>query len=397
MRDLCARCEKGLSAIAEIARFSERSLDGFQQNRHFQQMLKESTSYPDFETRVETALRELFAQVPSIRVKKVVREYSVQSYEPDLLANITVAGDPHTVVVECKNVGQPRIVRTALLQLRDYVSRSGKSMTPLFAAPYLSPQTREMCREQEVAYLDLEGNARFVLDPVFVERTVPTKPLAEKRALRSLFKPKAASVLKTLLREPPRPWRVTELAHAARVSLGHVSSVKARLLDREWAQATGDGLLVSEPGKLLDAWRNAYEPPAGKRLGFYTTLHGSAFEKVALTALNAGPRPGRAIFAAQSAAHWLAPYGRTGTQYFYADVAGLEELRDMLKLSSAAKGENVVVTVPKHEDLLLDTVEPSTGALCTGVVQTYLDLTVTGERGREAADHLRARLLPWTQ
>jgi hypothetical protein len=99
--------------------------------------------------------------------------------------------------------------------------------------PHLSPETRALCREQECAYLDLEGNARLALDHVFVERTVVSKPPAEKRALRSLFKPKAARILKTLLRDPPRPWQVAELATAARVSLGHVSSVRNSLLNRE--------------------------------------------------------------------------------------------------------------------------------------------------------------------
>ena len=50
-------------------------------------------------------------------------------------------------------------------------------------------------------------------------------------------------------------------------------------------------------------------------------------------------------FASFSAAHWLAPYGRTGTQYFYADEVGLEHLQSALKLSAISKGENVVVTL----------------------------------------------------
>ena len=101
------------------------------------------------------------------------------------------------------------------------------------------------------------------------------------------------------------------------------------------AQVSDKGLFISEPDALLDAWRDAYEPPAGKRMGFYTTLHGSAFEEAARQALHAGPENGQAVFASFSAAHWLAPYGRTGMQYFYADNAGLERLQVGLKLSSS--------------------------------------------------------------
>ena len=155
------------------------------------------------------------------------------------------------------------------------------------------------------------------------------------------------------------------------------------------------GLFISEPGALLDAWRDAYEQDDGRRISFYTTLHGSSFEEAARGILHAGPGNGKAVFASFSAAHWIAPYGRTGTQYFYADDSGLEQLKAGLKLSSADKGENVVVTVPKDDGVFLDTVEPASGAVCTSPIQTYLDLTAAGERGQEAAEHLRRERLTW--
>jgi len=40
-------------------------------------------------------------------------------------------------------------------------------------------------------------------------------------------------------------------------------------------------------------------------------------------------------------------------------------------------------------------VRPEPGIACTSPVQTYLDLIDGGERGREAADHLRRELLQW--
>ncbi len=35
--------------------------------------------------------------------------------------------------------------------------------------------------------------------------------------------------------------------------------------------------------------------------------------------------------------------------------------------------------------------------LCTSPVQTFLDLSAAGERGKEAAEHLRSKLLRWTR
>jgi hypothetical protein len=73
----------------------------------------------------------------------------------------------------------------------------------------------------------------------------------------------------------------------------------------------------------------------------------------------------------------------------------LRKLQVALKLAPASKGENVIVTVPKDSGLLSDTVEPAPGAVCTSPVQTYLDLSIAGERGAEAAEHLRRERLSW--
>jgi Transcriptional regulator, AbiEi antitoxin, Type IV TA system len=350
----------------------------------------------ELEGQAAGALRALIEQVPAIKLKDIQVEPQDADRGVDILAHILVAGRPHVLLCEVKANGQPRHVRMALLQLRNYLAHFGGEATPIFIAPYLSPEAQALCREHEVGFLDLEGNARLVFGGVFIDRLVSNKPPAERRELKSLFKPKSAQVLRVMLRDPRRAWRVAELAAAAGVSLGHVSNVRSGLLDREWAQVSDRGLVLSEPDALLDAWRDAYQPPAGKRIGFYTTLHGSTFEEAARRVLHADPDKGRAIFASFSAAHWQMPYVRTGMQYFYADDAGLEQLKVNLKLSSPSKGENVVVTVLKDDGLFLDTVEPTAGVVCTSPVQSYLDLAAAGERGREAAEHLRQESLRWS-
>jgi hypothetical protein len=358
-------------------------------------MLKQSESVKSIESRAAEALRELLEQVPVIRVLDVEQEVAGAGKQVDILVHLEAAGRHHTLVCEVKANGQPRYVRTALLQLRSYVAGQAPGAIPVLIAPYLSPNVQALCSEQGVGFLDLEGNVRLTFDGIFIERRVPGKPHSERRELKSLFRPKSAQVLRVLLRDPSRTWRVVELAEAAAVSVGHVSNVRSGLLDREWAEVSEEGLLLSKPDALLDEWARVYEPPAGKRLVFYTTLHGGALEDAARQALHAEDERGHAVFASYSSAQWLAPYARTGTHYFYADLKGLERLRVALDLSSVSKGQNVIVTLPKDTGLFRDTVEPAPGAVCTSSVQTYLDLVVAGERGAEAADHLRKEKLEW--
>lgn len=358
-------------------------------------MLKNHQSMKEAESRAGEALRRLLEKIPILQVEGIDAEAASDAWEPDLIARLLVDGQPHQLICEYKSNGQPRYARSALLELRNYVAHRAPRATPVFIAPYISSAVRRLCEDMGVGYLDLEGNARIAFGGVFIERIVVDKPAAEQRELKSLFRPKSAQVLRAMLREPSRAWRVTELSAISGVSLGHVSNVRTGLIDREWAHVSDDGLVLSAPDALLDAWRDSYTAPPGERVRFYTPLHGSALEDAVRSALRAGDSPGRAAFASFSAAQWLSPYARTGTHYFFADDEGLRSLQVALKFTPSSKGENVVVTLPKDLGLLADTVEPAPGVVCTSPVQTYLDLSIAGERGAEAADHLRQERLSW--
>lgn len=358
-------------------------------------MLKMSNSVKDLEKQAAGALTSLLEEVPAIKVRDVSIAPGGPDRGIDILARINVSGQRYSIVCEVKSSGQPRHVRTGLLQLRNYVAHHAPGSLPVFIAPYLSAEARALCRDEKVGFLDLEGNARLVFDGVFIERLVPSKPAAALRELKSLFKPKSARILRVLLRNPDRAWRVAELAGTAQVSLGHVSNVRSALIDNEWAKLSEGGFVLSKPDDLLDAWREAYESPAEWREGFYTTLHGRSFDEAARHALGRKSGSGQIAFASFSAAQWLAPYGRIATHYFYVESDAIDRLKRDLKLASAQKGENVVVMVPKDSGLFLDIVEAAPGAVCTSPVQTYLDLAQAGERGREAADHLRREKLSW--
>jgi hypothetical protein len=348
------------------------------------------------EIRASEALQQLLAKIPIVEIKDITSEAASRQWQPDIVARLRVAGRPHVLVCGYKSNGQPRHARSALLELRDYAQQA-PTATPIFMAPYISPAVRQLCEEKGVGYLDLEGNARIAFGGVFIERIVAEKSRAEARELKSLFRPKSARVLRAMLREPGRSWRVTELSEVSGVSLGHVSNVRTALIDREWAQVSPEGLLLVKPDELLDVWRDSYTEPSGERMRFYTPLHGTALEDAARSVLSTGGGPGHAAFASFSAAQWLAPYGRTGTHYLYADHEGVEKMRAALKLASASQGANLLITVLKDVGLLADTVEPAPGAICTDPIQTYLDLSIAGERGAEAAEHLRREKLSWPE
>jgi hypothetical protein len=350
-----------------------------------------------FEKEAANRLQALLAEVPFVSVENLKQNVSDPDHhrEFDLLLELKSNGRPQKLVCEFKSNGQPRIVRSAIDQLRYYVQALDKAAYGVVIAPYLSPAAQELCREENVGFLDFEGNCRLVFDGVFIERAVPLRPVTERREIKSIFAPKSAQLLRQLLRDPKRHWKVAELAAQAGVSLGHVSNVRHALIDREWARSDRDGLILTNPDALLDSWRTVYEKPAGQQLQFYTTVHGGALQQRLPHIVEEANDKGELMLASFSAAQWLAPYARVSTSYFYVDEKGLSVLKERLDLSSPVRGENVMVLQIEDQGLFRDSVEPAPRIRCTSPVQTYLDLTVAGERGREAAEHLREEKLKW--
>jgi len=383
------------SAFVETGQFNERLVAGFHQICYFQHVLKTRFSVDETELRATKLLESLLHEVPVLKLKQLNVESEGRDAGIDIIMRVDISGEPHFLVCEVKQNGQPRYVRDGIHQLQNYVAHFKKPATPVLVAPYFSPVSRELCRDNGISYLDFEGNAHLAFKTVFIDRLTEGKPASERREFKSLFTPKSSQVLRVLLRDPKRIWRVADLAEAAHVSLGHVSNVRTALLDREWAEVVSGGLHLIFPDALLDAWKSSYEPPVEQQFRFYTTLHGKAFDASIRDVFESMPQMVQTALASFSAANWIAPYARTTTQFFYAEKRGLDHIQSRMKLSSTAKGENVIITIPKDPGVFMDAYEPAPGVRCTSPIQTYLDLSKGGERGEEAAEHLRRMKLTW--
>jgi len=341
------------------------------------------------------ALRSLLEEIPPVALQSIKVEQLSANVQADVVAEVDVAGEHYVLVCEVKQSGQPRFIRNAIYQLRDYVREFSRSATPVVIAPYLSPESRQLCIQSGVSFLDLEGNVRLEFGMVFIDRVREHKPSPELRELKSVFRPKSAQVLRVLFRDPTRRWKVADLAKAASVSLGHASNVRNALLNREWGEVGAEGLYLRAPDELLDAWKSAYVPPVAERLAFYTTLHSSLMESHLKELFGFVPDDGRVALGSFSAAQWIVAYGRTSTLYLWSEKKEVEKIKDRLQLSSSLKGENVVVSVTQDNGVFFDAFAAEHRVRCTSPLQTYLDLSKSGERGEEAAEHLRRMRLSW--
>jgi hypothetical protein len=356
------------------------------------QMLKEA----EFEQQTEALLLELLGRVPFLKVRRIQREGTVSGQRVDWLVELEADGRRCNLVVEGMRQGQPRNVLNARLRLQNILGKAQvKPYYGVMVAPFLSAESARLCAEAGLGYADLAGNALLFFDHIYIERQAAGNPFRERRLLRSLFTAKAERVLRVLLTPPLRAWKVVELVTAAGVSLGQVSNVRKLLIDRQWAVADNEGLRVSKPEELAREWQASYVPRPLSRASAYTLLHGHALEEATRAALAEAGAGVHAVLASYSAAAWYAPYARQATRFFYADKQGADILKRHLKLQPVERGENVVITEPREDDVFAGRVEASPGQWCSGLVQTWLDVSAGGERGTEAAEHLkREKLLP---
>jgi len=329
---------------------------------------------------VENALKACLQRVPFLEIESMERELKVGDGCIDIVATVRIARQRQRLALEVKNNGQPRIARAAAYQLVR-VLECEPDVYGVFAAPYISPQTAKICVKEKIGYLDLAGNCRLTFGQVYIEQEGKPNPFAEKRDLRSLYSPKAARVLRVLLTDPKKPWRVQALAEEAGVSLGLVSNVKSLLEDREWLKSSDAGLLLKDPESLLSEWSENYTSRKNVP-GNYYTLKSIAEMETDLAKTCEGKGTVYALTGFSGAARY-APSVRYQRVMAYVS-RDMESIAKILSLKEVASGANVALFTPYDEGILYGT-RKIDGICIASPVQVYLDLLGVKGRGEESA------------
>jgi hypothetical protein len=259
-------------------------------------------------------------------------------------------------------------------------------------APFISEESARICTEAGVGYLDLSGNARLSFDRVFMESRAPENLLKRRRELRSLFFPKSLRVLRVMLTGPLRPWKVTDLAEVASVSLGQVSNVRRHLLTQEWATVRDGGIEVTRPEELLREWqaqsRRSVRSVQRRQEELFTLDRPAEFE-VKLAKVSASLEQ-RCALTEMAAAARMAPMVRYLRTRAYVD--SIDVVKAALGIKPVETGANVVLVEPADDGVFYDQRSfGSVRSVCP--VQVYADLTTGGGRHEEAAETLLQQVI----
>ena len=328
-----------------------------------------------------TALQECLERIPFLQVDRI------ESPGADIQVQMRVQGQSRLFLAQVKNNGQPRIARLAVYELKDRLG--GKTNAyGIFIAPYISPDAGKICEDAGIGYLDLAGNCLLSFETIYIRQTGAPNPKVQKRDLRSLYSPKAERILRAMLTEPQRAWKITELAKAVDVSLGQVANVKKLLVDREWLGVNDNGMVLSRPGDLLDDWVKAYNYRRNQIHEFYSLSEISPTEaSLADACERLGVQYALTCF---SAAIRLAPMVRYNRVMAYVQ-GDLSVVAAEAKIKPVDSGANVILLTPYDEGVFY-AASPVSGIITASLVQVYLDVIGSRARGQEAADAIRQKL-----
>jgi DNA-binding transcriptional ArsR family regulator len=340
---------------------------------------------------VRRILETLPQLLPNLQVESVRRKVRAgPSAKADAVARVKAGNQTKELIFEVKASGEPRIAEQAIMQLRRLAhDRPGAYL--VFAAPYISERTREICRSQGVGYLDLVGDAYLRYGSVLVDRVSTRGRPIEKRSLRTLFAPKATRVLRELLQSPKEPTTITKLAEACSMSPAGVYLVVSLLETKGFVKRGDDrSIVLEEPDRLLRTWAENWTVERNRVSRFFSFERGpeEIISRIAETAKRLGADY---ALTGMAGAALSAPFVRYGDVWFYARE-GKDRLIEALDLRPVGSGANVVV-LDAYDEGVFSGMREVRGVRVVSDIQLFVDLFKFPARGEEQAEEIFARAI----
>lgn len=247
-------------------------------------------------------------------------------------------------------------------------------------SPRISEEVRSLLQSAGISWFDGVGNCYFESRHGYALVTgtpyqkVPRKDVSafERSATVS------SRVLRRLLVDASRYWRVAELAQEAESSVGMVSRVKQFLDRRGFLDAGKEGFRPANVPSLMEEWARVYNRKAPEAVGFYSFDDAVELEAklarldlpVYLTGLSGGVR--------------YVPAVRYGSVDAYVSITERDFVVQSLGLRPVDSGANFKMHSFEDGSVLLDA-RVVRGSRVVSPVQVYLDCMASGARGEEEA------------
>jgi Transcriptional regulator, AbiEi antitoxin, Type IV TA system/Restriction endonuclease len=359
-----------------------------------------NTDWRAFEESILRALPAVLEEGLGAPVRAVAPEGSSADRGADAVFDLDLDGRPTRMLVEVKR----RVDRRSLAQILEH-ARTARDRYPdaafIVAAASIAPAAREELARAGVGYADLGGSVHLRAPGVLVRVDGGPAP-AWAREARSdptinPFSDKASFVLRALLDDPGRGWRVTDVAEEAELTKGWVSLVAAELVRRGYAARSGAALRLEDAEAVLRDWSAAYAWRRNRVRSYVAPYVPEELPAVLAQALEAEP-PGQAALTLLAALDRIAPHVQNhGQTHLYVAGPNFEgtarRLEKALYLEPVARGGGFHLVLPYYRKSALFRARAAGELLMVSDVQLYLDLHAYPVRGHEAARMLLRTVL----
>ncbi|MFO0935423.1 MAG: type IV toxin-antitoxin system AbiEi family antitoxin [Gemmataceae bacterium] len=335
-------------------------------------------------------IRRLAVESMAFEIVSEVEEDAKRNDQPKVEWDqfITLSVKPDHRLVKLLVHNRLHLSPNTILGLFPKLKGDHKDGVVLVCAPYISPRVAEMCREQNVNYLDGVGNCWIVAPGLFVHVTGRLNRPNVKKAVDP-FSRMSSRIVRTLLSHPCKGWQVRQLAEQAEVSLGLASMAKTALVDEAFVTERDRLLFVRDGTKLLQQWSAEYRPDV-KRVQLFAIPRPNEIEKrLADWCRTNGVR----YALTQLAAAWrYSPMVRYDKSVAYIDRKlgtddKLKSLLEYLDARETESGANCILWLTDDHAVFTDTKEID-GVNVVSPLQLYLDLMALSGRGKDAAEEI---------
>jgi len=332
-------------------------------------------------------IKEIF---PDLEIKEFQTEVTVRDQKVDFLFTGKLKGKEYVFICEVKSSGFPTHILPSIIQLKKIAEY--KRGYPIIVAPYISLRSAEICRQNQVGFVDFEGNVFLSFDNILIDKRVRERNAVEKKELVEIFSPGATRIIRVLLEDKKERWLISELSKEANVSLGYTSEVLNALINQGYIdRQIRKGFQLKDKTSLLDRWASVYNITQNKILNLYTFEKdfSSLLKKIGSISESLKLICGLTLF---SAASFVAPYiARFSDIYLYVK-GDIEIWKKELDLREVESGANFFLLIPYDEGIFYG-LKKIEGIPVIGNIQLYLDLFKYPARGREQAEYLRQQII----
>jgi hypothetical protein len=311
----------------------------------------------------------------------------IGSQTADIMVKFKLGEHEQALAVDIASLGQPRQIRAAVTKLSEIRSIT-QSVYPVAAAVYIGPQSARILKDNDLGYVDLSGNCYLAFEHVLIEKEGKRNVRPSTRPLRSLFAPRATRVVRVLLAESSRAWRLEELAKAAEVSLGHSHNVVKRLEDLRWVERDeAQRIHLGKPADLIEAWSESYTYRSNEIASYFAPERVTR-RLMADLARVATADHRRYAFTLSAGLSLVAPHTRLGAIHCYLD-GDPAPIAAALGLHPAGEADGAFHLLSPYDPGVFHGLLDKAGLKVVSLPQLYADLMRYERRGAEQAEHLR--------